>query len=305
MSLLCTTPLLAQGNRKLLHSTEPSEPRSGTVVEDAVSVTWGLDFHTAYFFRGMRRETQGAIAQPHLQMVYGLTEGEPDSGLGNVDLVLGMWNSIHDGPTGTRGGVQAWYESDIYFGAAVSFLDNWSGSFTYSFLSNPNGSWPNSPVEEIAFAIAFDDRHLWSDDGEDGGFALNPSAALVIERKNQADFIVSPAAQEKGAYAQFGVAPQFDLGQTGDFDWTLTTPVNVGLSFGDYYEDPSSGGDKVLGFIELGAEVSTPFPFMPSRFGNWELTGSVSALILGDSTETMNGGDAFELIAGIGFKTTL
>lgn len=302
LSLGLATAAPGQGNRKLVTSTTPTEPRTPGAVEDAVSMTWGLDFHTAYFFRGMRRETKGAIAQPHFEVAYGVTEG--DGPLGNVDVVFGMWNSIHDGPTGTRGANQAWYESDFYLGAAVGFLDNWSGSATYTFFANPNGTFANSPVEEITFAVSFDDRHLWGEEG-DLFRGLRPSAALGIERKNQADFIVSPAARDKGAYGQFGIAPRFELGQTGEFDWTLTTPATVGFSLGDYYEDPASGGDEAFGFLELGAEVSTPFPFMPSRMGPWTLTASVQLLLLGDSAETMNGGDAAELIAGIGFHTTL
>ena len=41
---------------------------------------------------------------------------------------------------------------------------------------------------------------------------------------------------------------------------------------------------------------------MPKRFGNWELTAGVHALLLGDVPETINGGEDTEFIATLGFS---
>ena len=60
-----------------------------------------------------------------------------------------------------------------------------------------------------------------------------------------------------------------------------------------------------IGFLSLGAVAKTPFPWMPARFGPWQMTLSVEVLFLGNSTEVMNGGDSIELIGGFGMSTVL
>lgn len=78
--------------------------------EKFVSGSMGVDFTTAYFFRGIVQENQGVISQPWVELGYNLHSA--DEGLKSVDLVFGVWNSLHDGPTGGAGGI--WYESDFY-----------------------------------------------------------------------------------------------------------------------------------------------------------------------------------------------
>ncbi|MCA8950867.1 MAG: hypothetical protein KDE27_15290 [Planctomycetes bacterium] len=291
-----------QGNRTLMTSTRPMpkrDPAEVTGTETVALSTFGIDTNTSYFFRGMRRESNGFRAQPHLEIAYGITEG--DGAIRNVDFVFGSWNDLSDGRTGTAGGRQNWYESDFYVGTAVGISDDWAASATYSFLTSPNGSF--TTVQELALALSFDDSATWGEDFT----GLHPTAAFVFEMRGQADAIVSNNAQvaDRGTYGQIGIAPQFELGETADLRWTLTTPATVGLSFGNYYEHPVTGRDSTFGFLSLGAVAKTPFPWMPARFGPWQMTLSVEVLFLGNSTEVMNGGDSIELIGGFGMSTVL
>jgi hypothetical protein len=67
----------------------------------AVSVAAGIDFSNAYYFRGIIQETEGFIAQPFLEAGISLFEG--DSGLQSVSVTSGLWNSLHSGPSGSKG----------------------------------------------------------------------------------------------------------------------------------------------------------------------------------------------------------
>ena len=62
--------------------------------------TAGVDFPTAYVFRGIMQEKEGFIAQPFVDLGVSLGSG--------VSLNVGNWDSLHSGPTGT------FYEADYY-----------------------------------------------------------------------------------------------------------------------------------------------------------------------------------------------
>ncbi len=253
------------------------------------SGSFGIDFPTAYFFRGIQYENQGLIAQPHLELVYPLT-GAVDS-TPSFDLVLGTWSSFHTGPTGVGGGNIAWFESDLYLGIATQLDEKWSASGTYSWYGAPQVGVVS---EEITFSLAYDDSEMWLQSV--GG--LQPAVVLGIETKGQAD-----GGNDKGIYAQIGIEPTFSLGKTGSMDWTMTMPVSLGMSLSGYYED-AGGSDSFFGFFDIGVDLTTPLEMMPSRLGPWNLAVGLHALLLGDTTEQFNGGDSFDWVFSVGLSTT-
>ena len=257
--------------------------------ERRASGSFGVDFPTAYFFRGIQYENQGLIGQPHVELVYPIT-AEADS-TPSFDLVLGTWSSFHSGPTGVAGGNTAWFESDLYLGVATRLNDSWSASGTYSWYGSPQNG---AVTEELTFSLAYDDAEDWLQ----GVGGLQPAVVLGIETKGQAD-----GGNDKGLYAQFGIEPTFALGNTGQLDWTMTLPVSLGVSLANYYED-AGGSDTFFGFLDLGVDLTTPLAMVPSRFGPWDLSVSLHALLLGDSTEQYNGGDSFEWVFSVGLSTT-
>lgn len=253
--------------------------------------SWGIDLTNQYFFRGIAQENQGVIAQPWYQLGYSLFDGGET--LRSLDLTIGLWNSLHDGPTGGAGG--PWYESDFYVGLSAAVGERLTFGATYTAYSSPNGSF--GTVEEIAFSLGIDDRGLITDAVESG---LRPSFVLAVETDGQADL-----GSHVGIYGQFAIEPLFALGQFGSFDVTLAVPVTLGTSLSDYYEDPSSGdGDEFFGFLDVGASLSSPLPFMPSRLGPWTGELGLHWLLLGDNNEERNVGDASEFIVSIGLATT-
>lgn len=248
----------------------------------------GVDLTTAYFFRGILQEDQGVIAQPWIELGYDI--GDLGGGLHDGELVFGLWNSLHDGPTGGAGG--PWYESDFYIGLHSSVGEKWSAGATYTAYASPNGSF--GTVEELAFSLGFDDaEESWTP--VVGG--LQPSVLVAFEVDGQAD-----AGTHLGTYAQLSVEPSFALGRAGDLDVLLSVPVTLGLSLRDYYE--VGGSDDFFGFLDVGAVASSDLPFLPAGMGPWQGSIGLHMLLLGDKNELRNGGDAAEFILSFGLSTT-
>ena len=258
--------------------------------EKVVSGSYGLDITSAYYFRGIPQENQGAIVQPWVTLGYSLYEG--DSGVKSLDLNFGLWNSLHDGPTGSGGSQAMWYESDFFAGLTAKIADRWTAGSTYTAYHSPNARF--GTVQEIAFSVGFDDNGLL---GETFG-GLQPSALIAFETSGQAD-----AGAKVGVYGQLAIAPSFEAGKLGDMDVTLSIPVTVGLSLSDYYEF-GSGSDDSLGYLQVGVKASMPLSFMPARLGPWDGSIGLHYLALGDNNETLNGGDAGEIVFTLGLSTS-
>ena len=237
-----------------------------------------------YFFRGIVQENRGAIAQPWIDFVFPLGEGENTSWSFNI----GTWNSLHDGPTGSGGaGMSMHYELDAYAGIGVDFAENWSSSVSYVVLYSPNSAF--ATVKELDISISFDDSGLFG--GESSSFSgVQPSVTLAWELDGQSD-----GGDDEGIYLEVGIEPAFDLIDPVSASFPLVT----GFSLSNYFEF-GTGSDDFFGFAQGGVSLSTPLNFVPARLGSWTLSGGVSILFLGDNLETINGGDSSEVILSLG-----
>jgi hypothetical protein len=121
-----------------------------------------------------------------------------------------------------------------------------------------------------------------------GGF--HPHLTLAQELRGGSDF-----GGSRGTYLELGVEPTYQLTDK----LRLSGPVSLGLSLNNYYE-LANGDDDMFGFLSIGVHAQAPMDFMPTRFGPWQLDFGLDLLFLGDNTEAMNGGDAVEVILGIG-----
>jgi len=258
---------------------------------DEVSGSWGIDFTTAYFFRGILQENQGVIVEPHFELDYKLYSSTGT--LRDLHLVLGQWNSLHNGPSGSSGpGGSIWYESDFYASLRAGVGERWTAGTTYTNYYSPNGRFRS--VEELAVGLAFDDKGLLGE-----AFAgLQPSALVGFELHGQA-----VVGSYVGTYAQLCLAPKFELGKAGDLELSLALPVTAGFSLSQYYQD-AAGEDHAFGYVDVGCVLGSPLPFLPSRLGPWTASLGVHLLLLGDSNERLNGGDSSEWIGTFGLSTT-
>ena len=242
-----------------------------------VSVGAGMDISSGYYFRGIIQETEGLIAQPHLEA--GISLFESDTGLQSVSATAGLWNSLHSGPTGSDGpGDPAmWYESDFYASLGLGFADAWSADVTYTGYTSPNGTF--GTVKELAFGLSYD------------GLGISPYVTLAKELDGQAD-----GGFNEGTYLELGAGPGVDI---PDSSVSISFPIALGLSVSDYYETP--GASDTFGFFQFGAIASVPLP-LPAEFGEWAVSGGVNFLSFGDALQTINGSDQFEPIGVFGIS---
>lgn len=244
----------------------------------------GVDWTTAYFFRGIIQEKHGFIVQPGIELGYALND--------NTTVLVGTWNSFHDAATGAGSSDhfnRHWYECDLYGGVRVA-LDQCTLSATYTFYTSPADAFDT--VHEIDFGVSYDDSPCWNNK-----FAFNPEAHLAIETgANAAD------GQNPGIYLQLGIAPSFDWLVTGSHTVQITTPVTVGLSAHDYYQD-ANGHDHTFGFLDLGVDAAMDLA-TPAGTGDWNISGGVHLLILNGATQQLNHGDRGEVIARLGISAS-
>jgi hypothetical protein len=253
----------------------------------------GVDVTTHYFFRGILQEDQDYILQPYGEVTFKLLEGEGAfTGLG---FTLGLWNSLHGGPTGTGGANQdprIWYEADFYAKVTATLFDDLTAAMIYTAYMSPNGRFTS--VEELAFAFGYNDSKLL------GPFALNPSVLIAFELDGQAD-----GGLDEGVYLQIGLAPGYTFNDKGTYPLTLSLPVVLGLSLSDYYERVGVGGDDdTFGYLSIGLGASVPLKFVPAAFGAWSAKASVTYITMGDNLKAANNGESSEVIGTLGLAMT-
>ena len=246
--------------------------------QGSISLSTSVDVTTAYFFRGIVQEDQGSIIQPAVEVGFSLSD--------NLSLSVGIWNSFHDGPSGTAGGAtdpESWYESDLYISAGTSLSDDLDGSVTLTWYTSPNDAF--ATVTEVAIGLSIDDSD---------GLALSPSLTLAMETSNSA------FGAEEGTYLELGIEPSLAPFANGNLqNVALSMPITLGLGINDYYETATDDDD--FGFLDIGIVGSMPLS-VPASYGSWTLSAGVHYLMLGDNTEAANGGDDDEIIATVGIS---
>jgi hypothetical protein len=259
---------------------EPSLPNTGRL-----SFSGGTDLVTAYYFRGFLQENSGLILQPYANLYVKLSDEADDL---KVTGYVGTWNSIHSEHTlaGT-GGPASWYESDFLAGVDFS-----KGHFTlgliYTAYTYPNGAFDS--IQEFGVKLAWDDTEYTEDRI---GFALKPYAALYAE--------TSDGNGSEDWYGELGIAPSvYTFNKNGEYPVALSIPVTLGLSLKDYYLD-TDGDEEFFGFVSVGGVASVPLAFIPSDYGAWNLTGSVTLYFLGsDGLQAVNNDDDFAIVGKLG-----
>src|SRR5688500_6801726 len=137
-----------------------------------ITVTGGIDFVNAYYFRGIPQDESGVIMWPYGDLGFALFSG--DGGLKSVGVNVCTWNSLHTGDAGLDGPTEKlWYESDFYTTLGFGFGGSTSLGVTYTAYTSPNSLF--STVKEVAFKFAVDDSSYL------GGAAVKPYVLLARE----------------------------------------------------------------------------------------------------------------------------
>ena len=245
----------------------PPPPAEGAPAK-TYTVTTGLDFTSAYLFRGIRQHSGGTIAQPFADVGFALKHG--------ITANVGTWNSIHS--TAAAGN---WYERD-YYGSLTFTAGKLKPGVLYTSYTSPADSF--ATVQELAGTLAVDDST--------SAFPLNPKIVLAFELGDgQAD-----GGPNKGTYLELGVRPTVKLAPKA----TLAIPIKTGLSAHNYYEGPT--GDNHFGYFDTGLSLSVPV--ISGKSGAFEVHGGVDFMWLGDNLKLLNGNDRFKPVTLIGFTYT-
>lgn len=253
-----------------------------------ISGTVSVDFSHAYFFRGIKQDREGVVSQPSGDLGVAIFRDDDGEGIHSIDFQFGLWNSLHTGPTGSGDGpanhVRSWYESDFFAGFSFG-IDNWEAGLTYTSYMSPNNSFGS--IQEIAFSLGMDDEAFL------GRFSMQPHVTMAVEMDGQAD-----GGESEGVYFEFGVEPGMPV---LDGKAALTFPVTFGLSMSNYYEN---GDDlaSTFGFFDIGFDIGYPMTFMPPGYGDWELSGGIHLLSLGEFLKVANQGDGVQPLASIGLS---
>lgn len=237
------------------------------------TTTGGVDFATAYVFRGIYQEDTGMIMPPYADLGVALGKG--------VSLNVGMWNSIHSGPSGNSGKGNAWYEAD-YYGSVTFTAGKFKPGVLFTSYTSPNDAF--NTVHELAGVIAYDDSS--------SAFPLSPKVILATELSGQAD-----GGESRGTYLELGIRPGLKAAPA----LTFYVPVKIGLSLNDYYE--GAAGNDTFGYFDTGLIASVPLGFM-SGTGSWEAHAGVDFLWLGNNTKALNSGDGFKPVGVFGVSFT-
>jgi len=238
----------------------------------AITIAGAMDFTNAYMFRGIPQDESGIIMQPYFDL--GLALRSADHGLKSVGVNFGTWNSLHTGDAGLDGpSERLWYESDFYATVGFGFGGGMSVGATYTAYTSPNSMF--TTVKEILFKVGADDSAYL------GKFSLKPYAVFAFEFDTEPGVGQADAGLEAGKYLELGVAPGY-----GFPHGSVSVPVKVGLSMGDYYETvdlvAGTSEDETFGFFSIAGSVTIPFTAMPTKFGSWNVHGGVEYQRLGD-----------------------
>lgn len=253
--------------------TPAAAPAPEAAPPKRMTVTTGMDFTSAYFFRGIRQHSGGAIVQPYVDLGIALDHG--------ITLNVGNWDSVHSSAAAGN-----WYESD-YYGAVTFTAGKLKPGVLYTSYTSPADSF--ATVKELAGVFAYDDSAT--------AFPLSPKAIVAFELTDgQAD-----GGEEKGVYFELGIKPAIKLAPKA----TLLIPIKAGLSLRDYYEGIALAGTTAndgFGYVDTGLQLSVPAA--SGKNGTLEVHGGVNFLWLGDNLKTLNGGDGVKPIGLIGFTYT-
>lgn len=282
-------PLQAMQCELAAARAELAELRARLDTPPVVSGSVGTALTNAYLFRGIPQEDQGVIVQPWVELGFRLHDGGSDDLVQHVDLTAGIWNSLHDGPTGGAGG--DWYESDVYASLSVGVGERWTIGTTYTAYHSPNGSF--GTVQEVAASIAFDDRDLW------WPIALQPSLLVAFEVAGEAD-----AGRHPGTYAELALEPRLPVGRVDGLEFELVVPLKLGLSVRDYYEQPAGGGDKTFGYFDAAVVLACTLTELPNAGKPWTVELGMHYLTLGGSNEARNHGEDSELLTTLTLGTS-
>jgi hypothetical protein len=254
-----------------------------------VSLLLGVDWASAYYFRGIVNEQSGGNnVQPYAEL--GFTLLDRVGPLTSLVVAPGIWNNWHygGGTLDPPSDPKFWYEVDLYVQLTATWWEVLSTSVAYTYSISPNRSYTS--YADVAVRVRLSDA-IWL-----GPFALNPSIVFDFETKGEA----LPADGTKGIYMGIGLAPGYTFFEGSSSPLNLSLPLTFGFSVKDYYT--VNGQNQTFGYFSAGPVITLPLKFVPAPFGSWALKAGVQFLKLNSNLKFVNGNDGFVPIGSVGLS---
>jgi len=239
----------------------------------------GVNFVSEYVSRGLVYENQGAIAQPYADVYFHLYTG--DGAINSVTFQIGAWSSLqsHKNALYSAGSLKDWFEFDYTAAVAVTFLKNFTTTFSYIEADYP-GLPSVNPNRNIQLGLAFNDSDYL------GVFAVHPHFNVLYELNTDANG--AAGIYPGGWYYEIGLAPTYTFIKDSQYPITATLPITVGLGDqGGFY------GANTFGYFTTGLNVSVPLAFIPSCFGAWTTNAGFNYYRLGNTAAAYSGSGAY------------
>jgi hypothetical protein len=266
---------------------EAKSPNAGRV-----SLGLGVDWASAYYFRGIANEQNGGSnLQPYAEIGFKLLDNVGP--LSSLVLAPGTWNNFHYG-TGTLVGPtdpKFWLESDLYAKLTATWWDVFTTGVTYTYYTSPNDSF--GTYADVGLSFGLNDAK-WL-----GDFAINPSLLFAFETQGEA---LASDTGKKGIYMGVGVAPGYTFFADTPWPINVSAPITAGFSVKDYYT--VNGHNQTWGYVSGGPLLTVPLKFIPADFGSWSLRAGVQFLVLNSNLRAVNTNEGFVPIGNIGITLT-
>jgi hypothetical protein len=246
----------------------------------ALTFTATFDVPTLYMFRGLRQEVDPSFTYwPYADLRIDLGSG--DGKIKGSAINFGVWNSLHTGSSGSGGEgcdleCGTHYEEDFYASWTLSFGGAVGVTTQYTAYTSPNARF--TTVKEISVKVA----QSSSGGGLRSLSSYGPYALIAWELDTEPGRGQADGGDEAGTYLEIGGGPSFPLGGRA----TLTVPVKLAFSLGDYYE--LGGDDHPFGFFDIGGVITVPLSALASRYGTWNLHFSGEYYHLGETGHSFN-----------------
>jgi hypothetical protein len=212
-------------------NTAPDEAKSPLLAIDG-----GIDFTTAYYFRGYKLENSGLIMQPYGTLHFNIVQADALT----LSPYINTWNSIHSESRDAEDW-KYWAESDVIAGADLS-SGNWSLNLSYNLYTFPNGNIRQT--EEVGAILSYDDSELTPSIWKDCPFTFNPHVAWYHE--------IHDLNGTEDTYFEAGIEPSFEPENSR---WSFAAPVVLGMSLDGFYTD-GDGHNAFFGYGSVGLKTT-------------------------------------------------
>jgi hypothetical protein len=246
---------------------------------ELLTIDGGIDFTTAYYFRGYKIENSGLIMQPYGTLHFNVIHNDDFS----LSPYINTWNSIHSESRDAEDW-KYWAETDVITGAELS-RGNWSLNISYNLYLFPNGNIRQT--EEIGAILSYDDSELTPSIWKDCPITFNPHVAWYHE--------IHDLNGTEDTYFEAGIEPTYSPENS---KWSFGVPLVLGMSLDSFYTD-ADGHNSFFGYGSVGLKTSYKLS------EHWSLNAAVTYQRLWSASvvsENDGGHDVIIGTLGLGFS---